>query len=85
MIQRRGFLMGLLAAPVIVKATSLMAVKPIYGGVALSSMAHPGSLTYEELDFDTNELIYKAYERYHVNANTWKKLWTSPLVVTRSA
>lgn len=29
MIQRRNFLLGLLAAPVIVKASSLMAIKPV--------------------------------------------------------
>lgn len=49
---RRGFLGFLLAAPVIVKASSIMAVKPVLDdGIALTSMAHPvGDLSEAALE-----------------------------------
>jgi len=57
-MNRRGFLLGLLAAPVIVKASSLMAVKPVYVGEGLRiSLAM-------ETDLDTTALRFKATERY---------------------
>ena len=48
---RRGFLGFLLAAPVIVKATSLMAVRPMLDdGIALTSMTHPNNLSEAALE-----------------------------------
>lgn len=54
---RRGFLLGLLAAPVIVKVSSLMAVKPMLDdGIALTSMAHPKHYRWGTCDNDINPL-----------------------------
>lgn len=48
---RRGFLLGMLAAPVIIKASSLMAVKPVYasgGVVGVRGYDAYGRSLYEE-------------------------------------
>lgn len=64
-LSRRHALIGglstLFVAPAIVRASSLMKIKPLTGdGVPLFSTAHPWS------DFSTENLIYKATQRFSV-------------------
>ncbi len=75
---RRSFIAGLagfLAAPAIVRASSLMAVKSwLSDGVALRSMAHPMNG-----DFSTENLRFRAYERFEIGAWDERAMWgTAP-------
>lgn len=52
MLNRRSFITGLIAAPAIVKAASLMPVRGVImdvDGAAFSSMAHPIRPTFEQV------------------------------------
>ena len=77
MISRRNFLRGcavLLAAPAIVRASSLMPVRVprVDWGVALNSMAHPHNDVFVPDDFSTDSFIVVAHERYAVQSIDWR-------------
>lgn len=55
---RRNFLLGMLAAPVIVRAASIMPCKSaaVGDGVALTSLVHPKNFRWGSCDNDINPL-----------------------------
>ena len=64
---RRGFLGALLAAPLIVKASSLMAIKPVKA-MPVERLTGTGLMAAMNGNFNTDDIRYRMIERWHFNA-----------------